>query len=149
MSKQQIKIGILGCGRVCEHYIQKIFISQRVGSLYQVVASAMLTRKKVTMLEIFFLVSLMIVLRSLFYKNMEVVIVLTKSGQHFEHAKICLENDLNVIVEKPLSLRIEHAEELIGISDKTENFCASIFQNRLNPAVEVTKMLLKIKDLEI
>ena len=38
MNKEKIKIGILGCGRVCEHYIQKIFISERVGDLYEVVA---------------------------------------------------------------------------------------------------------------
>ena len=64
---------------------------------------------------------------------MEVVVILTKSGQHYEHAKICLSNHLNVIVEKPLSLRVEHAEDLIRISEKTGKFCASIFQNRLNP----------------
>ena len=38
MNKEKIKIGILGCGRVCEHYIQKIFIPERVGNLYEVVA---------------------------------------------------------------------------------------------------------------
>ena len=53
MSKQQIKIGILGCGRVCEHYIQKIFISKRVGSLYQVVACCDVDKKKVTIGNIF------------------------------------------------------------------------------------------------
>ena len=73
------------------------------------------------------------------HKGMEVVIILTKSGQHFEHSKLCLENALNVIVEKPLSLRIEHAEELISISSRTKKFCVSIFQNRLNPAIEVTR----------
>ena len=38
-----------------------------------------------------------------------------------------------------MSLRIEHAEDLIDISSRKGKFCASIFQNRLNPAVEVTK----------
>ena len=38
MNKEKIKIGILGCGRVCEHYIEKILISERVGTLYQVIA---------------------------------------------------------------------------------------------------------------
>ena len=115
------------------------FISKRVGSLYQVVAADVDKKKSDYVGNIFSCKSYDSIEEFILHKNMEVVIVLTKSGQHFEHAKICLENDLNVIVEKPLSLRIEHAEELIGISDKTENFCASIFQNRLNPAVEVTK----------
>ena len=38
-----------------------------------------------------------------------------------------------------MSLRIEHAEELIDISSIKNKFCASIFQNRLNPAVDITK----------
>ena len=63
--------------------------------------------------------------------------LLTSSS--WSSTKICLLNGLNVIVEKPLSLRIEHAEDLINISSETGKFCSSIFQNRLNPAVEVTK----------
>ena len=38
MDKEKLKIGILGCGRVCEHYIDKIFIPGRVGDLYEIVA---------------------------------------------------------------------------------------------------------------
>ena len=38
MDKEKLKIGILGCGRVCEHYIDKIFIPGRVGDIYEIVA---------------------------------------------------------------------------------------------------------------
>ena len=57
---------------------------------------------------------------------MEVVVILTKSGQHYEHSKICMLNGLNVIVEKPLSLRIEHAEDLINISSKQGSFVLNL-----------------------
>ena len=73
------------------------------------------------------------------HKEMEVVVILTKSGQHYEHSKICMLNGLNVIVEKPLSLRIEHAEDLINVSSKTGKFCASIFQNRLKNFISFSK----------
>ena len=140
MNKQKIKIGILGCGRVCEHYIQKIFISERVGNLYQVVACCDVDKKKSNYVgNIFSCKSYDSIEEFVQQDNMEVVVILTKSGQHFEHSKICLANDLNVIVEKPLSLRIEHAEELIDVSSKNGKFCASIFQNRLNPAVAAAK----------
>ena len=46
MTKEKIKIGILGCGRVCEHYIQKILISERVGTLYQVIACCDVDKKE-------------------------------------------------------------------------------------------------------
>ena len=140
MTKEKIKIGILGCGRVCEHYIQKILISERVGTLYQVIACCDVDKKKSTYVgNIFSCRSYNDIEEFVQHKEMEVVVILTKSGQHYEHSKICMLNGLNVIVEKPLSLRIEHAEDLINISSKTGKFCSSIFQNRLNPAVEVTK----------
>ena len=140
MDKEKIKIGILGCGRVCEHYIDKIFISERVGNLYEVVACCDVDKNKSKYVgDIFSCKPYDNIQEFIRHEDMEVVVILTKSGQHYEHAKLCLANDLNVIVEKPLSLRIEHAEDLISISSGKGKFCASIFQNRLNPAVEVTK----------
>ena len=140
MVKTKIKLGILGCGRVCEHYIEKILIPERVGELYDVVACCDVDPKKSKYVaERFSCKAFNDIEEFVQYESIEVVVILTKSGQHYEHAKICLSNHLNVIVEKPLSLRIEHAEELIRISTKTGKFCASIFQNRLNPAVEITK----------
>ena len=140
MNKEKIKIGILGCGRVCEHYIQKILISEKVGTLYEVIACCDVDKKKSTYVgNIFSCRSYNNIEKFVKHKEMEVVVILTKSGQHYEHSKICMLNGLNVIVEKPLSLRIEHAEDLINISSETGKFCSSIFQNRLNPAVEVTK----------
>ncbi len=140
MNEPRLKIGILGCGRVCEHYINKILIPERVGNLFQVVACCDVDKNKSNnVARVFSCKSYNNLEEFVKNKDIEVVLILTKSGQHFEHAKICLSNDLNVIVEKPLSLRIEHAEELINISSTKQRFCASIFQNRLNPAVEITK----------
>ena len=146
MDKNKLKIGILGCGRVCEHYIDKIFIPERVGDLYEIVACCDVDKAKSD--------NVGKTLRCQAYNNidefvkhksMEMVVILTRSGQHYDHAKICLLSNLNVLVEKPLSLRIEHAEELINISSIKNKFCASIFQNRLNPAVEITKKAFENK----
>ena len=140
MSDERIKIGILGCGRVSEHYIKRILISERVGTLYEVVACCDIDIKKSDYVgNIFSCEPYNNIEEFVKHKNMEIVLILTRSGQHYEHSKKCLSNNLNVIVEKPLSLRVEHVEDLINLSSKKGKFCASIFQNRLNPAVEVTK----------
>ena len=146
MDKTKLKLGVLGCGRICEHYLEKILISERVGTLYQVVACCDVDKEKSThVANIFSCKPYNDIEDFIKHKSMEVVLILTKSGQHYEHSKICMSNNLNVIVEKPLSLRIEHAEELVNISTETGKFCASIFQNRLNPAVEVTKSAFEKK----
>ena len=140
MNKKKLKLGILGCGRVCQHYIEKILIPERVGDLYEVVACCDVDKNKSNNVAKSLSCKAFSDINDFVqYKGMEIVVILTKSGQHYEHAKLCLSNHLNVIVEKPLSLRVEHAEDLIQISSKTNKFCASIFQNRLNPAVEITK----------
>ena len=46
MVRKKLKLGILGCGRVCEHYIEKILIPERVGELYEVVACCDVDEKK-------------------------------------------------------------------------------------------------------
>ena len=144
MVRKKLKLGILGCGRVCEHYIQKILIPGRVGELYEIIACCDVDESRSDYVaNLFSCKAFNDIEKFVKYKELEVVVILTKSGQHYEHSKICLSNNLNVIVEKPLSLRVEHAEELIRISSETGKFCASIFQNRLNPAVEITRKAFK------
>ena len=46
MVRKKLKLGILGCGRVCEHYIEKILIPKRVGELYEVVACCDVDKNK-------------------------------------------------------------------------------------------------------
>ena len=46
MVRAKLKLGILGCGRVCRHYIEKILIPERVGELYDVVACCDIDPKK-------------------------------------------------------------------------------------------------------
>ena len=93
MDREKLKIGILGCGRVCEHYIDKIFIPGRVGDLYEIVACCdvdnvksnnvgkKLSCQPYNNIDEF-----------VKHKNMEIVVILTKSGQHFNHKQTCLEN---------------------------------------------------------
>ena len=79
MSKEKIKIGILGCGRVCEHYVQKIFISERVGDLYEVVAVCDVDiNKSIYVASMFSCKSYNNIQEFVQQKDIEVVIILTK-----------------------------------------------------------------------
>ena len=90
MNKEKIKIGILGCGRVCEHYIDKILISERVGTLYQVIACCDVDKKKSDYVgDIFSCKSYSDIDAFVRHEGMEAVIILTRSGQHYEHSKKC------------------------------------------------------------
>ena len=140
MPKKKLNIGIIGCGRVFDHYINKILCSSELINLYEVIAVCDADPKKAERAgKLIGCAYFTQITKFLETKNIDIVLILTKSGQHYEHSKICLNANFNVIVEKPLSLRIEHVNELIEISNNKSRFCCSVFQNRFNPAVDVTR----------
>lgn len=56
----------------------------------------------------------------LFNLDLDAVVVSTPPATHYSIAKECLEHGLNVLVEKPLTLKSEHAQELVEIADRRE-----------------------------
>jgi len=61
--------------------------------------------------------------------RIELVIVNTPNYTHFEYAKKALQAGKHVIVEKPFTINVGEAEELISIS-KEQNKKISVYQNR-------------------
>lgn len=56
--------------------------------------------------------------QELFDLGLEAVVVATPPATHYSIAKDCLEHNLNVLIEKPLTLKSEHAEELIKLANE-------------------------------
>ena len=54
----------------------------------------------------------------LFDMDLDAVVISTPPGTHYAIAKECLENNLHALVEKPITLNSNHAEELINIAKK-------------------------------
>ena len=51
-------------------------------------------------------------------EGLDAVSIATPAETHFEIAKNCLNNNLHVYIEKPITLRSEEAQELIDLSEK-------------------------------
>lgn len=58
--------------------------------------------------------------RDLFNLELDAVVVSTPPATHYAIAKDCLEHGLSVLVEKPLTLKSEHAQELVEIAESRE-----------------------------
>jgi predicted dehydrogenase len=54
----------------------------------------------------------------LFTQNLDAVVIATPPGTHYAIAKECLLNGLSLLIEKPITLNSEHAQELIRIADE-------------------------------
>ncbi|MBE6970672.1 MAG: Gfo/Idh/MocA family oxidoreductase [Ruminococcaceae bacterium] len=62
--------------------------------------------------------------------------IATQSGIHAEIALCCIDNGINVIIEKPMAMSIDDAEEIIRRSDAKGVKVSACHQNRFNIAVQ-------------
>ena len=62
--------------------------------------------------------------------------IATESGIHAEIALHCIDNGINVIIEKPMAMSIDDAEEIIRRSEQKGVKVSACHQNRFNIAIQ-------------
>lgn len=72
-------------------------------------------------------------------EKIDVTIIATESGYHEEIGLYCLENDINVIIEKPIALSIEGAQKLVDKAKEKGLKIAVSHQNRFNYPIQLLK----------
>ena len=80
-------------------------------------------------------------------KDLDLVVILTDSGSHFELTMSALSMKTPVMVEKPLALNYEDARHMVEAYEKSRIPLFVVKQNRLNPAVR--EMVTRIEGGEI
>lgn len=77
------------------------------------------------------------------YKNMieenpdiELIAIATESGIHAEITLYCIDHGINIIVEKPMTMSMEDAEEIIKRSTEKNVKVSVCHQNRFNLAIQ-------------
>jgi len=137
-----IRIAIIGCGRVAQHY-KKIFDSGVVSN-WKVVGCCDVIKIRAKDFAQHF--------NSRSYENFEsmlkneapdLVLILTPSGLHYEHTKKAFELSCNVLCEKPIAMKPYEAQELKEIARKKDLMYATAFQNRLNPAIQALEKAIR------
>ena len=85
--------------------------------------------------------------RDLFAMSLDAIVVATPPATHFRVARDCLQHDLHVLVEKPLTLNSRDAEELIKVAD-TRGLTLMVGHTfEYNPAVRALKEIIESGDL--
>ena len=74
--------------------------------------------------------------------EVDVVSVVVPTESHFEVTRVCLEADLNVLVEKPITRTLDEADGLIALARERKRVLAVGHLERFNPAfVELAGLL--------
>jgi len=132
------KIALVGCGRISKRHIEAI--KETPGVEIALVCDIIEERAKKTAEEL----NVPYVTDYSDIKGVDVVSVLTPSGNHPEHvAEIAERTDVPYIVcEKPLSLTVREVHEVFSRVDKVGKTLLPVYQNRYNPLVIMLKDLI-------
>jgi UDP-N-acetyl-2-amino-2-deoxyglucuronate dehydrogenase len=75
-------------------------------------------------------------------KSVDLAVILTESGNHYEHAKFALKAGLDVLVEKPVTLKLEDAYELQKLAALLGRKFYVVKQNRFNEPILKAKQFV-------
>jgi predicted dehydrogenase len=144
----KLKTALLGCGRVAEHY-KKILIDYSPINEIEIVAVCDKDLEKAIKFSKYFNCEAFSNFENLVEKiDLDIIFILTPSGDHFKHSSYALMNGINVLCEKPLTLDPDEALILEKISNEKGLWCTTVFQNRWNPAVTITKKAIEMGRLK-
>lgn len=129
-----IRIGVIGCGRVAQHY--KNILNSGAVSGFKIVGSFDLNGEHSDNFSNHFgAISFSSYEELLETGKPSLMLVLTPSGMHYEHSKLALEKDCHVLVEKPMTMLPDQTKELEELAISKNLMYGVAFQNRFNPAI--------------
>ncbi len=141
-----MKYALIGCGRIATNHVKAVLNNH----LEFVAACDVVPENIQTLLAKHGLENDPSIARYTDYKQMvaehpdlELVAIATSSGAHAEIALYCIDNGINVIIEKPMAMNMADAEEIIRRSEAKRVKVCACHQNRFNVAVQKTRKALE------
>ncbi|EOS25691.1 hypothetical protein C806_01818 [Lachnospiraceae bacterium 3-1] len=141
-----MKYAIIGCGRIATNHVKAV-----LNNKLEFVAACDIELDNIdTLLSKHGLQNDKSIAKYKNYKIMiqehpeiELIAIATSSGVHAEIALYCIDNGINVIIEKPMAMSMLDANEIVKRSkEKGVKVCAC-HQNRFNIAVQKTRKALE------
>ena len=141
---ESLKLGVIGCGYWGPNLIRN-FVEI---STSEVVIVADLKEERLAHIKASY-PQIMVTkdYQDLFNQNLDAVVIATPPATHYSFAKECLEHGMHVLVEKPITINSQHAEELIELSKKKSLVLMVGHTFEYNAAVHTLKSLIDSGEL--
>lgn len=140
-----MKYALIGCGRIAVNHIKAALNNRlEICAVCDVNPEAM-----ETLLQKYSLEKETGIRRYIDYKELlaaekpALVSIATESGIHAEIALACINAGVNVIIEKPMAMRMADAEKIVRRSEETGVKVSACHQNRFNVAVQELRQALE------
>ncbi len=134
-----INFAIIGCGHIAERHVKHIEGHPKAGlkGVYDIDETKAVQIAGDSDVRVFK------TLESLLSdSNIDVVNICTPNGTHAELAVAAMKAGKNVLVEKPMAISVQSAEQMVRVSKETGKKLFVVKQNRYNPPVVEVKRLL-------
>jgi UDP-N-acetyl-2-amino-2-deoxyglucuronate dehydrogenase len=136
-----IRFGLLGCGRIAKRHSDLLGGNQVAGAALAAVCDPIRPRAEAIGAQ-FGVAAHSDIDEFLERKDIDAVAVLTPSGMHPEHVIACARAGKHVVVEKPMALRLQDADDMIRACDEAGVKLFIVKQNRFNvPVVKAREAL--------
>eukprot|EP00301_Raphidiophrys_heterophryoidea_P025777 c8726_g1_i1.p1 GENE.c8726_g1_i1~~c8726_g1_i1.p1 ORF type:complete len:387 (-),score=84.91 c8726_g1_i1:72-1175(-) len=122
--KAKIRVGLIAFGMVGQ-----VFHGPLISSHPQFELTHVFERRSSKSKELYPNVVVVRSLEELLSTDVDVVVVGTPSGDHYEHAKAAIEAGKHVVVEKPFTVTAKEADELIALAS-AKKVILTVFHNR-------------------
>ena len=141
-----MKYALIGCGRISTNHVKAA-----VANKLEIVAVCdVLPERMQEVLAKHGLENDATIARYTDYKMMiadhpeiQLISIATESGLHAEIALYCIDNGINVIIEKPMAMSLADADEIIKRSEEKHVKVSACHQNRFNIAVQQMRKALE------
>ncbi|MCK4396244.1 Gfo/Idh/MocA family oxidoreductase [candidate division WOR-3 bacterium] len=142
-NKKLLSIAVIGAGAWGKNLVRNF---NELGVLKTVceMREEILNERKTQYSEVYFTNSYKVVLKD---PEVDGIVIATPAETHYALAKEALLANKNVYVEKPLALKLEEAEELISLSEKSQCILMVGHILRYHPAINKLKELIDAGEL--
>lgn len=141
---KKLNFAIIGCGRISYKHVEGLVENKDVASLVATcdinveLAGAKqeeyINKMNDTSIKVGVYEDYKVMLEE--QPEIDVVTIATESGYHAEIAIYCMQKGKHVIVEKPMAMSIEDAEEMIKVAKENNVKLAVAHQNRFNKPIQ-------------
>lgn len=141
----KLKYALIGCGRISPNHI-----AAAKDNDLEIVALCDLDKEKANKLIADFALNAENIkvfddYKELLKEEIDLIAIATESGNHGSIAIDCIKNGVNLIIEKPITLSLNEADEIIRLAkEKNVKVCAC-HQNRFNKSVQKLREAMEEK----
>ena len=130
-----MKYAIIGCGRIAKNHIKAALDNNlnivAVCDVLEDNIDDIIEKNQIENTKKYFDYKQMIL-----ENEIDLISIATESGLHAEIALYCIENNINVIIEKPMAMSLEDADKIIALAEQKKVKVSACHQNRFNVAVQ-------------